>query len=291
VARPCFGQRRSIRDVVRRMIQFSGHGPSSASNHMHESLSFGFIAIVAGVFALGGFVKGVVGLGLPTIAMGLLSVLMVPAQAAALLVVPSLVTNVWQIGGPGLQALLRRLAPMLAGVCIGTWAGAGWLTSPDGASHGASMASLGLGLALVVYAALGLLNWRPRVRSTDEWWLGPVVGIATGLVTAATGVFVIPAVPYLQALGMEKEELVRSLGISFLVSTIALGFVLGHGGALQTNALMGSALALLPALLGMGVGQWLRLRVRPEVFKKIFFCGLLALGGYLSIRSGLQFAH
>ena len=125
------------------------------------------------------------------------------------------------------------------------------------------------------------------MRAVQEPWLAPLVGIATGLVTAATGVFVIPAVPYLQALGMEKEELVRSLGMSFLVSTIALGVALGHGGALQTSALMGSALALLPALIGMGVGQRLRLRVHPEVFKKIFFCGLLALGTYLTVRSAL----
>lgn len=242
-----------------------------------------FFALVAAIFALGGFVKGVVGLGLPTIAMGLLSVLMLPAQAAALLVVPSLVTNVWQIGGPGLVMLLKRLATLLLGVCAGAWIGAGWL-----AGSGSSLATLGLGIALIAYAALGLLKWRLRVKRAHERWLAPLIGLATGLVTAATGVFVIPAVPYLQALGMEKEELVRALGISFLVSTIALGVALGSSGALQITALAGSALALLPALLGMGAGQWLRLRVHPETFKTIFFCGLLALGAYLTIRSALH---
>ena len=39
---------------------------------------------------------------------------------------------------------------------------------------------------------------------------------------------------------------------------------------------MGSLLALLPALAGMALGQWVRLRVQPELFKKIFFSGLLA---------------
>ncbi|MEP7100747.1 MAG: TSUP family transporter, partial [Burkholderiales bacterium] len=151
-----------------------------------------------------------------------------------------------------------------------------------------SLATLGLGIALIAYAALGLLKWRLRVKRAHERWLAPLIGLATGLVTAATGVFVIPAVPYLQALGMEKEELVRALGISFLVSTIALGVALGSSGALQITALAGSALALLPALLGMGAGQWLRLRVHPETFKTIFFCGLLALGAYLTIRSALH---
>ena len=237
--------------------------------------------LIAAVFVLGGFVKGVVGLGLPTITMGLLSLAMLPAQAAALLFMPSLITNLWQIGGPGFVALLKRLATLLIGVCVGVAGGAGWL------GGGGALASVGLGLALVVYAALGLLHWRLHVRPTLEPWLAPIVGVATGLVTAATGVFVIPAVPYLQALGMEKNELVRALGLSFLVSTIALGASLGMNGALQGPALISSAIVVVPALLGMGAGQWLRGRVQAETFKTMFFAGLLLLGLYLAISSGL----
>ena len=240
--------------------------------------------LIAAVFVLGGFVKGVVGLGLPTITMGLLSITMPPAQAAALLVVPSLITNLWQIAGPGFFALLRRLAPLLIGVCAGVALGAGWLS-------GGAWASFGLGLALVVYAGLGLLHWRLHVKPAFEPWLGPLVGVATGLVTAATGVFVIPAVPYLQALGLEKDELVRALGLAFLVATIALGASLGADGALQGAALVGSFIVVLPALLGMGAGQWLRGRVRPETFKTIFFAGLLLLGIYLALRGGFRLWH
>jgi uncharacterized protein len=247
---------------------------------------------IAAVFVLGGFVKGVVGLGLPTITMGLLSVVMAPAQAAALLVVPSLITNVWQIGGPGFVALLRRLATMLIGVCVGVALGAGWLSSaatPSDGGHGGGWAGIALGIALAVYAALGLLHWRFHVKPEHERWLAPLIGVSTGLVTAATGVFVIPAVPYLQALGLGKDELVRALGISFLVSTIALGASLGHGGSLHTPELLGSALVVLPALLGMGAGQWLRARVKPETFKTVFFSGLLLLGLYLAARGALRF--
>ena len=245
-------------------------------------------AVIAAVFVLGGFVKGVVGLGLPTITMGLLSVVMAPAQAAALLVVPSLITNLWQIGGPGFVALLRRLATLLIGVCAGVALGAGWL-SRSADAQGGGWAGLALGLALVVYAALGLLHWRLHVKPAHETWLAPLVGVATGLVTAATGVFVIPAVPYLQALGLAKDELVRALGLSFLVATIALGASLGHGGTLHAPELLGSVLVVLPALAGMGAGQWLRARVQPETFKTVFFCGLLLLGLYLAARGALRF--
>ena len=69
-----------------------------------------------------------IGLGLPTVAIGLLGLLMTPAQAAAILVVPSLVTNIWQFAvGGDLLALVRRMWPMLAGICLGTFLGAALL--------------------------------------------------------------------------------------------------------------------------------------------------------------------
>lgn len=169
-------------------------------------------------FLLAGLVKGVIGLGLPTIAVGLLSLAMTPAEAAAILIVPSTVTNIWQlVAGPSLAALIRRFWPMMLGICLGTWAGSGLLTGA-----GTAMASTALGIALIVYAILGLVTPRFSVPAGSQPWLGPIVGAATGLVTAATGVFVVPAVPYLQALGLEKDDLVQALGLSFTVSTFAL---------------------------------------------------------------------
>jgi uncharacterized protein len=104
------------------------------------------LAVAALTFLLAGFVKGVIGLGLPTVAMGLLSVVMAPAQAAALLIVPSFVTNVWQLAtGPRFGALARRLWPMMAGVVVGTLAGAGFMQG----GH-ARQAAIGLGVALML---------------------------------------------------------------------------------------------------------------------------------------------
>lgn len=239
------------------------------------------LLVVGAVFLLGGLVKGVIGLGLPTIVMGLLSLVMSPAQAAALLVAPSLLTNVWQIAArPGWLQMAKRLLPMQLALCVGIAAGAGWLT------HAPTVwATAGLGLALAVYALLGLFSvaWVLSARA-GRLWAVPV-GLCTGLVTAATGVFVIPAVPYLQALGLEKEELVQALGLSFLVSTIALGLSLAHGGALSGAMGLASLLALAPAVIGMAIGQRLRLRLSPAGFKRVFLWGLLVLGVYLCGRS------
>lgn len=249
---------------------------------MLDHLAIHQLAAVALAFCLAGFVKGVLGLGLPTLAMGLLGMVLPPAEAAALLVVPSLATNIWQLlVGPSCRALLRRLWPMLAGICVGTWVGAGLLSLGDGRS-----ATVALGSALVVYAVVGLVNVRLAIPAPWAIWLSPLVGTLTGLVTAATGVFVIPAVPYLQALRLEKDTLVQALGLSFTVSTLALAGGLARDGAWNLPLAVTSMLAVIPALVGMAVGQLARDRLPPERFRRWFFLGLLALG--LSMAIGAQ---
>ncbi|MCR6628863.1 MAG: sulfite exporter TauE/SafE family protein [Magnetospirillum sp.] len=182
-------------------------------------------AAVAATFVLAGLVKGMIGLGLPTVAMALLGLVMPPVQAAALLVVPSLVTNVWQLAaGPRFLALAGRLWPLLAGIGLGTWGGVGLL---DGWS--AAEARRTLGVILVVYAGLGLTDLHFRVPPAWERWLALPVGVVTGALTLATGMFVIPAVPYLGALGLSRDELIQALGLSFTVSTLTLAVALAAG--------------------------------------------------------------
>lgn len=244
--------------------------------HIGPALSL----LVIMTFLLAGAVKGVIGLGLPTIAMGLLGLAMPPAQAAALLIVPSTITNLWQLAAGGhLPALLRRLGPMLAMIFMGTLLGSAWLGIDSG-----PWAAHALGAALLVYALYGLIGPGLRLAAGREGWLGPLCGMVTGIVSAATGVFVIPAVPYLQSLGLSRDEMIQALGLSFTVSTLALALGLAGQDALGGQAMGASLLMLAPALLGMLVGQWLRQRISAVLFKRCFFIGLAALGGHLLIN-------
>lgn len=245
----------------------------------YQNLGLALSLLVLVTFVLAGTVKGVIGLGLPTVAMGLLGLAMLPPQAAALLLVPSTVTNLWQLAvGGALRPLLARLWPMLLMIVLGTGLGTWWL----GLGSGHSM-TRALGGALFLYALSGLLLPQSNLPSTWEPWLGPLCGLLTGIVTAATGVFVIPAVPYLQALGLQRNELVQALGLSFTVSTLALGAGLFWRGDVGSGELGASLLALLPALLGMLFGQWLRQRISAVLFKRVFFIGLGLLGLHLLI--------
>ena len=243
----------------------------------YQNLGPALTALVITTFLLAGTVKGVIGLGLPTVAMGMLGLAMLPAQAAVLLIIPSTVTNLWQLSfGGHLGALLKRLWPMLLLIFLGTGLGTLWLGMGSG-----PWVVRALGAALLVYALSGLFLPTFKVAPRTERWLGPMCGVITGIITSATGVFVIPAVPYLQALGLSRDQLVQALGLSFTVSTLALAAGLAWRGVLGGGEMGASVLALVPALLGMWLGQVVRRRISALWFKRGFFTGMALLGGHL----------
>ncbi|CAH1696409.1 putative membrane transporter protein [Hyphomicrobiales bacterium] len=96
--------------------------------------------------------------------------------------------------------------------------------------------------------------------------------------------FVIPAVPNLQALGLSKDDLVQALGLSFTVSTIALAIGLGAHGAFQTDHLALSALAVIPRMFSMWAGQRARNQINPVAFRRGFLICLLLLGFEMAAR-------
>jgi uncharacterized membrane protein YfcA len=238
------------------------------------------LVIVVVVFVLAGAVKGVIGLGLPTIAMGLLGALMTPNQAAAILVVPALLTNVWQMWeGPALKLLLWRLWPMLVCALLGTLPAAGILTKAN-----VRLSTALLGAVLVAYALIGLIGVHFRVSRRAEPLLGPLIGLTTGLVNGATGIFVIPGVPYVQALNLDKDELVQAMAISAFMSTVALALGLGLNNGLGGAIAAPTIVALVGAFVGMATGKALRSRLSVTTFRRWVFIGLLGLGGSMIAR-------
>lgn len=129
---------------------------------------------------------------------------------------------------------------MMTGIIIGTLAGSSLLIGLN-----PRWSALALGAALIVYAGYALCSPVFQVSGRVEKWLSPLMGGLTGVITGATGVFVIPAVPWLQALGFRRDELVQALGLSFTLSTLALAAGLALHDGWHDDAWLLSALALL----------------------------------------------
>ncbi len=238
--------------------------------------SFTVVAVV-GTFLIAGTVKGVIGLGLPSVSLALLTVAIDLPSAMVLLLVPSFVTNVWQaiVGGNG-KAILRRLWPFLTMATITVWLGATALTRID-----LSLLSALLGVLLIAYSAANLAGFHLTIATRQEAWAGPLLGTANGILTGMTGSFVVPGVLYLQAIGLSRHLLIQAMGMLFTASTLALAF------ALQSNKLLTSELGILsvtgliPAIIGMILGQHIRQMLSEQLFRRVFFVSLLILGAYI----------
>lgn len=235
------------------------------------------VATIVATFLLAGGVKGVIGLGLPTIALAILTVTIDLTSAMALLLIPSLFTNVWQgaVGGHA-GMLFRRLWPFFLAATVTVWLGGLALARLD---H--DWLSKLLGVLIVAYAAISLLGFRPKFRAGTERWLGPVLGVTNGVLTGMTGSFVVPGVLYLNAIGLQRDALVQAMGIFFSLSTAALAIALGGAGLLSADLGLASLVGLPPAILGMVAGQALRRRLSEARFRQVFFTALLALGLYI----------
>lgn len=245
-----------------------------------SDLSSPMIASIAVTFFVAGIVKGVTGMGLPTVAMAVLGSLISPLAAATLLIVPSFVTNVWQLfAGPSFSSILRRLWPMMLAIIAGTVLGSSFIASGD-----TVVTTAALGGALALYSLYTLFARQLSVPMKIERWMSPSIGAATGLITGVTGVFTLPAVPYLQALGLSKDDLVQALGLSFTISTIALAAGIAAQGAFQLDRMTLSVLAVIPALAGMWAGQLIRDRISPVTFRRGFLVLLFLLGAEMAFR-------
>lgn len=239
------------------------------------------LIIVGGTFLIAGFVKGVIGLGLPTVSLALLTATLGLKPAIVLLLLPSFVTNVWQgLAGGELLSITRRLWTLLAAVCIATWFGVNILANTD-----ARLLTALLGILIGVYSAMNLL--RPRIPniSGKEVWMSPVVGGINGVLGGMTGSFVFPGVLYLQALALPRDIFIQAMGILFTVSTVALAISLGDHRLVSMELGALSTAGVIPALIGMVLGQKIRQRLSEVIFTKVFFIALLGLGIYILIRS------
>lgn len=237
--------------------------------------------VISATFIIAGGVKGVIGLGLPTVSLGLLTATLDLPTAMALLIAPSLVTNLYQATAGGhARVILWRIWPFLLIATATVWLGAIALTRVD-----LDVLSALLGLLLVAYGGLSLAGVRLRIPARSERWMGLVFGAANGILTGMTGSFAVPGVMYLQGIGLSRDILVQSMGMLFTASTVALAFALGTNALLSTELVIASLLAIVPSLIGMWAGQNLRRRLSETQFRRVLSIGIVLLGTYILISA------
>ncbi|MBY8974923.1 sulfite exporter TauE/SafE family protein [Rhodobacteraceae bacterium NNCM2] len=239
------------------------------------SFDAGTIALLLLVFLLAGTIKGTVGIGLPTAAVGMMSQVIDPRAAIALVVVPSLVTNLWQIirSGKFVEAVRRYsrfLVCLVAMILIVSIA----ITS----QVATDTLILVLGIVIVGFSVMSLA-WKPPFLPPRLDGRGQIVaGALAGTMGGMTAIWAPPMVIYLTARQVEKDEFVRATGVIIFTGTLPLlaGFL--HSGLMTGSDMMVGAALTLPALAGFQIGERIRRRLNTDRFREAVLIIFLLLG-------------
>lgn len=239
------------------------------------------LAIAAGAFTLAGFVKGVVGFGFPVITLIILTLTIGLLDALAIIVIPTIVTNVWQgLSGPYLKEITERMWLYFLVAMTFIWFTSAYLTKID-----IRWPTATLGAVLVIFALSRLLKVRIRVPPNWERPLSVPLGAVNGMLTGMTGSFMVPSVLFMQAMGFKRDMLVQAMGVFFALSTLMLAISLARNDLISPEHVRLSVFALVPSIIGLYIGRWIRLRINEERFQQIFLGSVLLLGGYISYRA------
>ena len=244
------------------------------------------VAMVVCAFALGGFIKGAIGMGLPVIVLTLLAMIMPLKAAMAIFLIPGVVANVWQAtSGPYLPGLIRRLWPYLLAAVMGIVIGV--LTTADTPTETMVMI---LGVLLILYSVYSLAGPRLPMPGRHERWMSPLAGGLGGVVFGMVGVFIIPGLLYLEALRLPRDQMVQGMGLTFVTISSALALSMAGVNLVTGELAFLSALGLVPAFAGIWLGQRIRHRIPEAFYRKLFFIALIFSGVYMVAKAGGAFA-
>ena len=236
------------------------------------------------IMFLAGFVKGAVGFALPMVAVsGIGSLLPAPVAVAAIML-PAMLTNVWQALRDGPRAAWRSLMEFRAYVLL--IVAVMGLVAPLVSILSAQSLFVILGIGVTFFALLQLAGWRPGPRIAATRAAMVVSGIVAGVFGGLAAVTGPPVVLYLLAREVPKVEMVRLQGVLFLLGLIVVSIIHGRTGVLNETTLPLSALLVPAAFGGMAAGLWVQDRLAQETFRKAVLA-VLVVAGLNLLRRGL----
>ena len=239
---------------------------------------FGMAALC---FLLAGTVKGVVGIGLPTTAIGLMTLWIDPRAAITLTLIPMTVSNAWQVFRMGeIKSAIRTY--WLFAVVLFFGVGITTLLSKDVPQH---ILTGILGLIIIVFSLVNLVKDFPALPVRYDRPAQVIMGIFAGIMGGLTAVWGPPMIMYLTATRKPKDEFVRATGFLIFVGSIPLLLGYLHNGFLTAELATAGMLILIPTLAGFTLGEKLRSRMSGDLFRKTLLYVFLLLGANLLRRS------
>lgn len=238
-------------------------------------------AIAGGAFFFAAFAKGITGMGFATTCLPLIALPLGLEFALPLVLVPSVASNIIvQVEVGHFRETVRRFWPMVLAAMIGVAIGI-YLLSVIQTRTAAAV----LGCVLIVYGVFALRTPDMRLPAHLEKPLAPVTGLTTGLINGMTGSQLMPVLPYLMALKLDRERFVQAINCSFTASSLVMAAGLSQIGLMDWERVLVSTLGIIPVWLGLKLGSPVRRKISPDLFRTLVILMLMASGVLLIVRA------
>lgn len=227
---------------------------------------------------LGGIVKGAIGFGLPLVTIPIMTLVVPPQVAIALMAVPTVGSNIVQVAGGGdPRPRLARFWPLVATTLAGMLVGLSVLAGASGA-----LLDVFLGLTVVAIALVQLLGITlPRPAPEREPAASAAVGAVAGVLGGMTSFFGPPVITYLIALDLPKNAFVATMASYYLVATVPFFVSLAVIGLLGPVEFAVSLAAAAPIMAGLWLGTHMRGRIAAGTFRRMVLVFLAVVGAVL----------
>lgn len=232
------------------------------------------LAGCAAAMLAGGLVKGVVGIGLPLVALPVMANFIPVPKAMALLLLSALATSVWQtFYGGRFTSTVKRFWPLMAGIAFGVSISVHALATFDiKVIYGI------LGAIVTTFASILQRRVVFSVAPQAERWAAPLAGTLSGLIGGVSMLFGPTYAMYLSSVPLDKETFVAAISLTNLWATVVLAVAMAKYNLLVGTDMVASLLALIPCMVGVLVGQSLRRWINEEAFRKTLSIVLFLIG-------------
>ena len=232
-------------------------------------------------FFISGLIKGFLGLGLPSSAMGLLTLVIEPIHAISVMVAPIIFSNIAQfIRAPNPIKTMKDFKYFALFIIISIF-----FTSLFIKSYPTQVLTLAIGFAMIIFSLNQLFGIKLVIGPSYFWHV--IVGIISGVLGGLSSIWSPPVAMYLIARNYGKDQFISATGFLFMVGGIPLGVGLYLGGVLSYLIVIQSIIALILVLIGFRVGEILRNFVSHHFFRNSVLIFFLVMGTRL-IYEGLQ---
>ncbi|MFK7890061.1 MAG: sulfite exporter TauE/SafE family protein [Granulosicoccus sp.] len=227
-----------------------------------------------GIYLIAGIIKGTLGIGFPTAAVSLLAQVADARTAIIVVIVPMLITNLWQVirSADFVTVFTEHrilITLMVAGIAVFSQVSAqvpiGTLTAI-------------LGAVVVIYAIYSLLDKPIHFAPAHDKPVQAVVGLSAGVMGGMVSVWAPPILFYLRAKGLQKEQFVATVGVLLLSGSSVLVLGYWHSGVLTSGLWLISCLLVIPALAGFRIGEIIRRRLSSQRFERLLLWFFLVMG-------------